>query len=334
MNIVAGIIDIYREKFNTRAHMKDIDVVCAGVSCLDITLSGNITPKIFQVDSTPIDRIIVNHGGDALNQAVTASTLGLRTALISFFGNDWKSEYLQNVCKKYSIITDSISMKQGDTVSSVVLVQDDGQRHFMFDRGYGISYTPDTSDMEILERAKVLSIGSLFVMPRFDRIGVPEMLQKAKSCDVTTILDLTCDTLKLGFSVLEPLLPFIDLFVPSYEEVSSLTGKNSVDSICEELSLKGANTIIIKMGEQGCYIYSKDIRKMVSPVESIDVVDTTGCGDSFVAACIYGLLQEWSLEYIALFANTVAGMNAMFLGASGHISSIESVISRISRYKK
>jgi sugar/nucleoside kinase (ribokinase family) len=51
------------------------------------------------------------------------------------------------------------------------------------------------------------------------------------------------------------------------------------------------------------------------PTYDVNVIDTTGCGDNFVAGFITGLLAGWDLERCGLFANAMGALNSMGLGA-------------------
>lgn len=51
----------------------------------------------------------------------------------------------------------------------------------------------------------------------------------------------------------------------------------------------------------------------VHPIDN--VVDTTGCGDSFVGACLFGFLQDWPLPKLLNFGSVVAALKTQKLGA-------------------
>lgn len=302
------------------------DMICAGVACLDIVVSGNVSPTVFTVDSTAVKNISLHSGGDASNQAVTASTLGLRTGLITCIGNDWKGEQLKRLLENRGVLTELVAtMEDGNTVTSIVLVSDDGSRNFMFDRGCGSEYIPSQQVIEAVKSCKLLSIGSFFVMPRFDHEGVEPLLRAAKAAGAITVADMTCDTLHEGFKHIGKYFPFIDYLMPSFEEACDLTGEVDPKRMCQIFRSYGATNIVIKMGGKGCYLATSEQETMIPPTSGTKVVDTTGCGDTFVAAFCYGLLDGKSIEDCARFAHAAAAINASHLGASGHIHSADEV---------
>lgn len=302
------------------------DILCAGVSCLDIVVSGNVSPKVFDVDSTAVKDISLHSGGDAANQAVTAAALGLRTGLVSCIGGDWKGHQLMAMLQSKGVLTSLVETYEGEnSISSIVLVGDDGSRNFLFDRGCGTTYLPFQTAIDAVRHCKVLSIGSFFVMPRFDHEGVGMLLAAAKEVGVITVADMTCDTMNEGFTYIGEYLHLIDYLMPSYDEARIITGVEDPNHICQRFKEIGANNVVVKMGAQGCFISTVEGNRMVPSLEGTEVVDTTGCGDTFVSSFCYGLIKGKSVDECAAFAHAAAAINASCLGASGHIQSAAQV---------
>ena len=62
-----------------------------------------------------------------------------------------------------------------------------------------------------------------------------------------------------------------------------------------------------------------------TPAFCVPVVDTTGAGDLFHAAYIYGLLQGWQLDRRLDFACAAAALNCAASGARGGIRTVEAI---------
>jgi sugar/nucleoside kinase (ribokinase family) len=62
------------------------------------------------------------------------------------------------------------------------------------------------------------------------------------------------------------------------------------------------------------------------------VVDTTGCGDSFHGAFLFGLLQGMTLQETASLASAVAALNSQRLGGRGGLPSLEQAQEFVSRW--
>ncbi|MEW5817506.1 MAG: PfkB family carbohydrate kinase [Spirochaetota bacterium] len=57
----------------------------------------------------------------------------------------------------------------------------------------------------------------------------------------------------------------------------------------------GPKTVVITLGESGCLVKT-DVLEFISPAYKIQVVDTTGAGDVFHGAFVFGLLKKWNLK--------------------------------------
>ena len=110
--------------------------------------------------------------------------------------------------------------------------------------------------------------------------------------------------------------PFIDYLMPSIEEAVYVTGETDEKGAARRLLEKGAGTVVIKLGGQGCYVRTREKEFYEDPFEVV-VTDTTGCGDNFVAGFIHSILKGMSLEEGARFACAAGALNAQMLG--GHI---------------
>lgn len=113
-------------------------------------------------------------------------------------------------------------------------------------------------------------------------------------------------------SVVGPFIKRANLILPSEGEAKRMMGTTTDEAACEELAAAG-KTVVLKRGKKGCDIYEKS---RVIHVEgwSVKEVDPTGCGDSFLAGFLTGLLEGWSLEKTGRFANAVGAMQAAKMG--------------------
>jgi 2-dehydro-3-deoxygluconokinase len=105
-----------------------------------------------------------------------------------------------------------------------------------------------------------------------------------------------------------------DVVFASVEDTQTLYGVGEPERAAEKLRSLGAGTAVIKRGGEGCYVSSEGA-SFDSPGYSVDVIDTTGSGDAFDAAFMLGLLEKWSMEKSAAFANAVGALTATGLGA-------------------
>jgi sugar/nucleoside kinase (ribokinase family) len=92
-----------------------------------------------------------------------------------------------------------------------------------------------------------------------------------------------------------------------------------------ELALRyGCAVAGITRGAAGADFWNRD-RLISTNAFKVPVADTTGAGDVFHGAFIYGLLQKWDLEEVIRFAHAVAAMKCMHIGARAGIPTISEV---------
>ena len=65
--------------------------------------------------------------------------------------------------------------------------------------------------------------------------------------------------------------------------------------------------------EAGCYIRTKN-EEFNIPAYKVEVIDTTGAGDSFVGGFLTGMVKGWSLRESGKFANAVGALCVTALG--------------------
>lgn len=111
------------------------------------------------------------------------------------------------------------------------------------------------------------------------------------------------------------MMPFVDradLVLPSDGEAKVLMDTETDDEACRTLAEMG-KIVALKKGKRGSMIYTGEERISVGsfPVKE---VDPTGCGDAFCAGFLTGMLEGWSLEETARFANATGALQATKLG--------------------
>ncbi|HWU37371.1 MAG TPA: PfkB family carbohydrate kinase, partial [Candidatus Acidoferrum sp.] len=86
----------------------------------------------------------------------------------------------------------------------------------------------------------------------------------------------------------------------------------------------GPRCVGVTSGERGSALYhgGEIIR---APAFAVEVVDTTGAGDVFHGAFLFGLLQGWEAPHILRFANAVSALKCTRLGGRAGIPRAEEV---------
>lgn len=134
----------------------------------------------------------------------------------------------------------------------------------------------------------------------------------ANSAGVPVVLDAD----RRGRGV-EALLPLVDFPIVSREFAESLC-HGSVREALRVLALRARHLAVVTLGPDGAIAMARDgDRVLESPAFRVEARDTTGAGDVFHAAFVWGLLQGFDVETVLRTANAAAAMSCRALGAQG-----------------
>ena len=244
-------------------------------------------------------------GGCAGNIAYNANLLGLDIIPVATVGSDF-APYMDWL-KKCNINTDFIKVIDDQyTGQAFITTDNDGNQITAFHPGsMGESHTQN-----ILDTGCDLGI----VSPD----GKFGMIKHAKDFADNQIPFIFDPGQGLPMFDKNELLAFIKqatwICVNDYEaEMLSRTTGLSLSEIAEQVS-----AFIITKGAAGCEILSKDGRVVVAGVKPQSVIDPTGCGDSFRAGILYGIVNNWSLSKSADLANKIGSIKVANQGTQNH----------------
>ena len=105
-----------------------------------------------------------------------------------------------------------------------------------------------------------------------------------------------------------------DVVFSSREDAQSLYGTSEPAEAAERIRAIGPETVVVKLGGEGCYVSSGG-ESFMCPGYRVKPVDTTGAEDAFDGAWVSATLEGWDLRERARFANAVGALTATGLGA-------------------
>ena len=111
-----------------------------------------------------------------------------------------------------------------------------------------------------------------------------------------------------------PAFEHLDYLLPNDEQVLGLSGREDLEDGCRALLERGVGCVAATCGADGAVVVDADSVEEV-PAFSIDVVDTTGCGDAFSAGFLRGLSLDRSRRDAAVLGCAAAALVAQGLGS-------------------
>jgi sugar/nucleoside kinase (ribokinase family) len=310
-----------------KSSVRDLDVIVAGVSVVDIIgrpVNLKRPPPLGGMQA--IDSITLTTGGNVPNVGIDLSKLGFRVGGLSRVGNDYFGGYLRSRLEMHSIALGGLVMdRTKQTSATFVSVDSKGERSFFHARGCMENFRVDDvlDQMDTVRRGRIFSFGYYGLLPECDA----DLGRMFRSVRQKTGMPVVLDTAGMPPNndlVLRSFLPYVDYFLPSYDEACALTGKSEPAAIVAACREAGAQGVIgVKLGAEGCYLAAPGKAKRVPARKVRKVVDTTGAGDAFVAGFIAGLLDGMDPFAAARIGNAVAASSLSAVGASTAIQSMK-----------
>lgn len=303
-----------------------MSILCVGELVADIIVGA--IPNVEKLpDSVIVDEIRIANGGDALNTAVGLGRLGNQVFFVGKAGNDAFGQQLIDIAKQSGVNTDYVRFSEKCANSKVVaLIYADGSRHFLHCPGSNEEFSREDIDLAVMLRCKHLHIGGTFHLPSFDGFGAMNALQQAQSLGLTTSMDVCYDHSGRWLELIRCCLPYLDYFMPSIDEARVMLGIDNVSQLAKEFQLLGAKNIIIKMGEAGSFCCPEQGLPFIHGCYHVDVVDTTGAGDAFVAGLLSGLDDGCTLEQSVLRGTANAAFAVQAMGATTGIGDLNTML--------
>ncbi len=270
-------------------------------------------------DIYPQEKIL---GGATANVALNCHRLGEKGVIVSGVGEDPLGDELIRYLRKDNLNTQYIQRLPAKSTGTVGVTLDEGGiPHFRCSRDAAFDYLQISGDLEnLILHSDAVVFGTLGQRNAISRktiqhlISIPSNAMKvfdvnfrewSESIDQIVMETLShADVLKLNDRELNAIQKSLGR--------ESDGKKTFVIWMLEKYQLK---LIALSLGEMGCYI-TDGTEQVVSPGYRVDGMDTTGCGDAFIAGLIIQYMEKASLEKTADFANLMGGFLATQKGAT------------------
>lgn len=305
-------------------------VVSIGIHIVDIL--GRYITEIPKGQSLGlIKEIKITAAGTAAGTSVDMAKLGLDVSAVGAIGTDSLGDFLLSSMQSYKIDTSGLVRKEGvQTSCSMLPIRPNGERPALHVVGANGLFSLEDVNWQLLADADFVHMGGTSLLPKLDGLPTAQILKFAKDNGAVTTFDLVAiDTPDL-LDMIKPCLPYIDYFMPGFEEAQMMTGLSDRIEIIKYFLDAGVKCTVFKMGEKGSSIayYDKDgslCEKIIPIVKQENIVDSTGCGDSYCAGFIKGLSLGWDIEKCAQLGSACGSLVITGLGSDAGIENFEQV---------
>lgn len=362
-----------------------IEAIVAGHLCLDIIpqfiadLGGDIAAYLAPGRLTEVGPATFSTGGPVSNAGINLHRLGIRTRLMGKVGDDLLGQAIMDIVSSHSPdLAQGMVVVAGEASSYTLVVDPPGvDRLFLHYPGTNHTFGAEDIRYKLLAEARLFHFGYPPMMARMyadEGRELTQMYQRAKKTGVTTSLDLVMPD-PAGPSgqadwqlILAHTLPYVDLFLPSVEELlfmlrrdrfDQLTAQvgaanvlealavEEIDSLADEVLAMGAKIVLLKMGVRGVYLRTATTLSELGRGAPTDqaawgnrqlwvpcfqpnvVVSTVGTGDAAIAGFLAALLRDTSPSLALNMAVATGACCVEVAGALGGVRDWEETLARI-----
>ncbi|OJT98368.1 MAG: fructoselysine 6-kinase [Rhizobium sp. 63-7] len=225
----------------------------------------------------PVGQSLV--GGNAVNVAIQLARLGERAFYFGAVGSDPDGERTRAMLGSHGVDIEYVETRPGVTAYTNIDVLPSGERIIGFeDFGVCAGYRPSKADLAVLRSMDHVHLGWL------DDGGELRRWLAAEGVSLSQDISVNADPANRGVEGL------------TVAFASAGGGDDEAERVIRDLLSDGARFAVVTRGAQGAMAGSAEGHLARSGIKPIEVVDTTGAGDSFIAGFLSGFVAGRSLQ--------------------------------------
>lgn len=241
---------------------KKIRIATAGDNCMDAYSDGNVYP-----------------GGNPVNVAVYVARLGGESAYIGAVGTDEYGRIMLDAIQGKGVDISHTKVLEGSTAVSYVDIVNGDRVFGEYEEGVMADFKLNGDDMDFLAGYDMV-VSGLWGM-------CEKELPLLKEKGATIAFDFAT---KLDDPVVPIAIPYVDYAFFSIDD----QGEDEIKKFMLEMYEKGPKVVVVTRGEMGSIAYDGQ-RFYTQGIVPVEVVDTMGAGDSFIAGFLYAICQGKSI---------------------------------------
>ncbi|MEO1201624.1 MAG: carbohydrate kinase [Pseudomonadota bacterium] len=289
-------------------------VVCFGEALIDFLNTGH-----FREGELSLNAFTQFPGGAPANAAVAVARLGGDAAFAGQVGNDQFGHFLLESLRLYGVDTSLAAVHpDAPTALAFVFLDDDGERSFSFrrDRTADIVMTQENVSPDWFRDRPIVHFCSNTLTDEHIAAVTEYVVDEARHADATLSFDVNLRhnlwaSGKADVKRVNALVRRADLAKLSREELDYLCEGDEL-AYLESCFAAGLKVALVTDGAKDLQIHAGCKHRSVTPPR-VEAVDTTGGGDAFIGAVLYGLATQ---DDIAAYLTDVDRLQRLVLSAA------------------
>ena len=301
-----------------------IKPICV-LGSLNIDLSIQLSKEIKVGETLRGSGFMIGNGGKGANQASAIAKLGSDVYLVGHVGNDYFGRKLITQLKRFGVHVDYIQKINSIPTGTAIIIIISGNNRIILDAGAN-----ETVSIDSVRNAEKLISKCGLIVSQFEipYNSVCEAFLLARRNKVMTLLNPSP-----SLQIDDRLYQNTDIIIANEHEASDLTKINVLDLDSAKKAIrwflgKGIKIPIITLGAAGC-VFSDDASIEHFSAETVDAVDTTCAGDSFLGAFAVSLINGEGIRNAIEYATAAAAITVTRRGAQSSLPKADEVKKRL-----
>ena len=243
--------------------------------------------------------LVTGLGGKGANQSVAIARAGVSVAHVGrvFKGDRWAVELLAST----GVDTDNIALIEGASGHAIIQVDDQGENAIVLHGGANQSFS-----IADIESALNHNQQARYLLMQNETNLLAETFELAQAKGIKIVLNPA----PMTDNIKDLPLAKLDTLIVNQGEAEALCGAADIDQMTQQMAALAPQTrVVVTLGGDGAMLLANgEVTHINSP--SVDVVDTTGAGDTFVGYFLAGVAEGMN-DHDALQRACLAGSIAV-----------------------
>jgi len=260
-------------------------------------------------------------GGDTSNFCIAAARQGASTGFVSAIGDDPFGRLLADMWRAERVDTTYVRIDRAAPTGVYFVTHGADGHQFDYLRAGSAASRYATGDLPLdaLAAAKAVHLSGISLAISTAACdaafaAIDHARRNGAKVSFDTNLRLKLWPLSRARAVMREALRQTDICLPSWDDVTALTGANDRDAIVDAMLEHGPQVVALKLGKEGAYVATPNERRVV-PGFTVEAVDATGAGDCFGGAFVARIVAGDDPFTAARYANAAAALSTTGYGA-------------------
>lgn len=228
-------------------------------------------------------------GGSAANSMIALAQFGGKGFYSCKVANDEDGVHYKQEMDALGVDTNLGELPEGTTGKCLVMITPDAERTMNTYLGITENLSVDEIDEEALSQAKYIYIEGYLVSSPTGIVAIKKVKELARKYGVKISYTFSDPAMVKFFNAQshEAVAGGIDLLFANEEEARTFTGQTNAEEAFETLK-QYAKQFVMTRSEKGAWIFDGE-KKLEIAGHDVKAIDTTGAGDLFAGAFLYGM---------------------------------------------